>query len=101
MEKFVCEIPSKDLPKIITVQDLVNWYINKVEADKPKASYKIPDNVKMFIDKHEKVRQREENRKKAFALREDKESMAMKKHKSLYGDTDLTPEQVQQIKQKL
>ncbi len=101
MQTFGREIPSNALPKIITVQHLVNWFVEKVESEKPKETYQVPPNVKMYIERHEKIRERQQNMKEAFAAREAKEASANKKHASLFGDTDLTPQQVAQIKRKL
>lgn len=73
MARFGREIPNTDLPKILKVRDLVEWFIVKVEKERPPQTYEVPENVKLFIDKHQgkKLRKLNEN---AFSVPQESSS---------------------------
>ncbi|KAL9643573.1 hypothetical protein ABK040_016855 [Willaertia magna] len=66
MARFGKEIPNADLPKILTVKDLLEWFIQALEKQRPPATFEIPENVKLFIEKHQGKTARKENEKGSF-----------------------------------
>jgi hypothetical protein len=75
MKRFGREIPNNALPNMIKVDDIIKFYIDLIEFEKPKPVEKLPDNVKLFL-KHAKRHVREENEKNAFpSLKERREAI--------------------------
>ncbi|EFC47316.1 predicted protein [Naegleria gruberi] len=66
MVRFGREIPNADLPKILKVKDLVEWFIVKLEKERPPQTYEVPENVKLFVEKHQGAKNRKINEKGAF-----------------------------------
>ena len=66
MVRFGREIPNSDLPKILKIKDLVEWFIVRLEKERPPQTYEVPENVKLFIDKHQGAKVRKINEKNAF-----------------------------------
>ncbi|KAL0489018.1 ribosomal protein mL50 [Acrasis kona] len=59
------DIPNHALPEIKTVADLVKFYFDLVEEEKPVAIEALPPNLKMFLQ-HEKKIQRQHREQNAF-----------------------------------
>ena len=56
MKRFGIEIPSYQLRDFKYVNDVVEWYVDKVSKDRPRQSLEIPENLKMFINVTERGR---------------------------------------------
>lgn len=56
MQRFGREIPSYQLQNINFVKELVAWFVQKVESEKPKPSLTVPENVKFLIKQQESKR---------------------------------------------
>jgi hypothetical protein len=49
-KEFGTEIPSHHLKKLNTPSDVIQWYVQKFESDKPVQAPQLPSNLKMVLE---------------------------------------------------
>jgi hypothetical protein len=52
-QRWGVDVPSVELRKMDYPKVILEWYLNKIESEKPMKSYKVPENVKNLINKNE------------------------------------------------